>query len=243
MVTAIAGVGTCERQWRPFLERLAMPVLELSVPPARAVVVAPHPDDEVLAVGGLLALLARAGTRVEVVAVTDGEASHPGGSVPTADLARRRVAETRAALAALGLPAVVHRLGLPDGGAMALEQPVSDALQLDPSTWLLGPWQGEGHPDHEAVGRACVQAADRDGARLLAYPVWTWHWACPDDLRVPWRQALQVPLPAGVRAAKRRAVAAFASQLRPLGPLVTDAPVLPPHVLARFARPFEVVLQ
>jgi hypothetical protein len=47
---------------------------------ARAVVVAPHPDDEVLSVGGLLAQLADTGTPVEVIAVTDGTASHSGST-------------------------------------------------------------------------------------------------------------------------------------------------------------------
>ena len=37
------------------------------------------------------------------------------------------------------------------------------------------------------------------------------------------------------------AVAAFATQVRAAGPLPEDAPVLPPHVLARFARDEELV--
>ena len=114
MVAVIAGAGTPETRWRPFLEDLAPPPLGLSPPPRRAVVLAPHPDDEVLGVGGLLALPARAGSRVLIVAVTDGEASHPGSdALPPGLLARTRATETLAALAALGLPAGVRRLGLP----------------------------------------------------------------------------------------------------------------------------------
>lgn len=241
-MTAIEGAGTTEEQWGPFLVDLAAPELDLSAPPLRVVVVAPHPDDEILAVGGLLALLAAHGTEVEVVAVTDGEASHPGGSLSPAQLSPLRVAETHAALAALGVPASVRRLGLPDGGGDGLEAPVVQALALTSHDWLLGPWQGEGHPDHEAVGRACARATARDGARLLSYLVWTWHWASPADHRVPWSRARLVPLPEPVRAAKAAAVQAFMTQVRPLGPLPTDAPVLPPHVLARFARPTELVL-
>ena len=241
-MTAIEGTGTPETAWLPFLAGLGLPELVREPAPHRAVVVAPHPDDEVLGVGGLLTLLAAAGTRVQVLAVTDGEASHPGGSVPAAQLAPLRVAETERALAALGLPPAVRRLGLPDGGRGALQAPVTEALaDLDPGSWLLGPWSGDGHPDHEAVGRGCVEAAARTGARLLAYPVWAWHWARPDDPRVPWRRARAVPLPAPVREAKARAVAAFRTQVAPLGPGPADAPVLPPTVLARFARPYEVV--
>jgi LmbE family N-acetylglucosaminyl deacetylase len=43
------------------------------------------------------------------------------------------------------------------------------------------------------------------------------------------------------RAAKAAAIAAFRSQIAPLGPAEADAAILPPYVLARFARPFEVV--
>ena len=42
----------------------------------RVVVVAPHPDDEVLAAGGLMRWMACRGREVLVVGVTDGEASH-----------------------------------------------------------------------------------------------------------------------------------------------------------------------
>ena len=244
MVTEIEGIGTPEQRWRPFLGSLELPLLALNPAPERAVVVAPHPDDEVLGVGGLLALLDAAGTLVEVLSVTDGEASHPGGSVRPAELATRRAAETVTALTILGvgLRPGVRRLQLPDGGADGLEQPVVDALRLAPGTWLLGPWAGDGHPDHEAVGRACARVAARDGARLLAFPVWMWHWAAPGDPRVPWARALRVDLPPDLRTTKARAIAAFTSQVQPLGPDPADAPVLPAHVLERFSRPAEVVL-
>lgn len=242
-MTAITGAGTPEQVWRPFLGALGLPRLTLEPAPARAVVVAPHPDDEILGVGGLLNLLAAAGTRVEVLSVTDGEASHPGGSVCPQELVPRRAAETSAALAVLGVRASVRRLRLPDGGREALEQPVVNALRVEAGTWLLGPWAGDGHPDHEAVGRGCATVAERDGARLLGYPVWAWHWASPSDPRLAWARAVQVDLPPDVRAKKVRAIAEFVTQIQPLGPDPADAPVLPPYVLERFSRPWEVLLE
>lgn len=230
MVT-VAGAGTPEAAWLPFLAGLPL----FPLPAGPVTLVAPHPDDEVLAAGGLLALLVAAGVPVEVVSVTDGEASNPGGSVPPAELAARRVAETAAALAALGVTAR-RRLGLPDGGAADLEAPVA---ALEPGQVLVGPWAGDGHPDHEAVGRGCAAAAARTGATLVRYPVWAWHWAGPGDARVPWDDAARLELPPAVRAAKLRALAEFGSQTRALGPRPEDLPVLPPAVLARFTRPFE----
>ena len=252
MVAVIAGPGTPETAWRPFLAQLAPPPLDLAVPPRRAVVLAPHPDDEVLGVGGLLALLARAGTQVHVVAVTDGEASHPDSTaLAPAALARIRAAETVAALGDLGLPAGARRLRLPDGGADALEPALARALldsqepdhRVRAGDWLIAPWAGDGHPDHEAVGRAALTVAARSGATLIAYPIWAWHWSHPCDTQLPWDRAALVPLPADVRRAKASAIRAFRSQLEPLGPDPADAPVLSAEVLARFARPFEVVFR
>ncbi len=49
---------------------------------ARVVVVAPHPDDEVFALGGFIHDVAARGGAVTIVAVTDGEAAHAGQTPP-----------------------------------------------------------------------------------------------------------------------------------------------------------------
>ncbi|SNY66673.1 PIG-L deacetylase family protein [Paractinoplanes atraurantiacus] len=240
MVIAIAGEGTAEATWQSWPAMTAWPVLGLEAGPRPPVVVAPHPDDEILGVAGLMATLGD----VSLVAVTDGEASHPGSSVYTPErLAGIRRDETAEAMDRLGLGASpVVRLGQPDGGID--EAALADALAglLGEGQWCLATWRGDGHPDHEAVGRAAAEACARTGARLLEYPIWTWHWASPGDSRVPWERARRVPLSPEVLAAKQAAIEAFPSQIHPLGPDPADAAILPPHVLARFARPFEVVL-
>jgi LmbE family N-acetylglucosaminyl deacetylase len=214
-------------------------------PPATVVVVAPHPDDEVLAVGGLLQVLHRAGHRIEVVAVTDGEASHPGSRAigPRALAAVRRI-EAAQARRVLGLAArsTVH-VGLPDGAVADHEDRLADVLadRLDPRSIVLATWRGDGHPDHEATGRAAASAAALTGARLVEYPVWAWSWARPGDGRLPWPSASAVHLLEAVQRAKHRAIQAFTSQLAPLGPDPADGPVVPPAVLAHHLRPFEVV--
>jgi LmbE family N-acetylglucosaminyl deacetylase len=239
VVTEIAGLGTTEQRWRSWLDSREW--TELVPPPGTAlVVVAPHPDDEVLGVGGLAAA-GRAGT---VVAVTDGEASHPDSTVFTRDeLAGLRRAETDESLCRLGLGlARVVRLGQPDGG---IDEPAVAAALTDllgPDQWCLATWRHDGHPDHEAVGRAAATACAATGARLLEYPVWMWHWAEPGDDRVPWARLLRYPLSPGLQAAKANAVAAFRTQVEALGPAPGDAEILPPTVLARFARPYEVLL-
>jgi LmbE family N-acetylglucosaminyl deacetylase len=97
----------------------------------RVLVFAPHPDDETIALGGLLSRLARTRTPLRVVFVTSGdgypEAVQEDMNVtrPTQDdyrrFGRRRQREATAALARLGVAARDTRfLGFPDGGIAEL---------------------------------------------------------------------------------------------------------------------------
>ena len=228
--------GTGEDAWGgwPGLRRLPAvdPLAWRSV-----AVIAAHPDDEVLGAGGLMAMLAAAGVRLRLIAVTDGEASHPGAD--PAVVARTRIAESAAALDRLGAgDAEVIRLGFPDAGVADHEEELAAVLAERCAGFgaCLAPWEADGHADHEAAGRAARRAVPD----MLAYPVWMWHWATPGDPRVPWRRACRVALPADAAARKRSAIAAFASQL-------TDregglAPILPAGVVAHFTRRQEVLL-
>lgn len=242
MVTFVAGSGTDEARWRAWPALAELPLLDVA-PCRRAVVIAPHPDDETLAVGGLMAVLLAAGAEVVVVAATDGEASHPASTALSPERLREvRTAETTAALAALGRVEQV-RFGLPDGGLAAHEATLADALarRLGPDDWCVAPYDADAHPDHDAGGRAAQTACDRTGARLLSYPLWAWHWATPGDTRLPWHRARRLPLPADALRRKQRALACYPSQTEPLGPAPEDAAVVPPAVLAHFQRPEEVL--
>jgi LmbE family N-acetylglucosaminyl deacetylase len=243
---ASTAPGTAEDDWRPWLGERPWPLLPSPPDWRSALVCAAHPDDDVLAIGGLLVLLSTAGRRLHLLAATDGEGSHPGSSVVgPAALGRRRVAETHDALAVLGITAARHtRLGLPDAGLAACEAELTDAVTraLGDADVVLAPWPGDGHPDHEALGRAAVAAGAAAGLPVLTFPVWMWHWAAPDDPRVPWGRLRRLPLPPDARARKRRAVGCFASQVRRLGTAPEDAVVLPPEVLAHFDRDAEWVI-
>ena len=149
-------------------------------------------------------------------------------------------------------PASFERLGLPDGDVRRAEsygaETTAAVMRILAHTsgqgpaWCLAPWTGDGHPDHAAAGAAAINAAGAT-ARVLAYPVWMWHWAEPGDPRVPWWQARRVLLPDDVRDAKRAAVAAFETQINPLSDDPADAAILPPHVLARLTRDVEYVFE
>lgn len=242
----IRGLGTTETQWTnwPGLHRLSPTTADELVPlGARAVVVAPHPDDEVLSVGGMLAQLAEAGVPIRVIAVTDGTASHRGSREwPVERLVRERPGESRLALQRLGIDIEPVRLGLPDGGLQGLECLLADRLLplLDRTDVVFTTWRRDGHPDHEATGHACAFAAARTGARLVEVPVWAWHWATPGDTRLPWSRARRLALDAEVVRRKRSAVQAFTSQLLP-DASTGSGPILRATTVERAARSFEVL--
>jgi LmbE family N-acetylglucosaminyl deacetylase len=242
---AIRGDGTTEAEWLAWtgLNPLRATSAESLVPSgARAVVVAPHPDDEVLAVGGLLAQLARGASAIRVIAVTDGTASHRGSrDWPVERLVRERPRESREALHRLGVDVEPVRLGLPDGGLRGLETLLADRLLtlFERHDVVFTTWRGDGHPDHEATGHACAFAAARRGARLVEVPVWAWHWAAPGDWRLPWGRARRLDLDAPACRGKQSALRAFASQLEPDASTGRPA-ILRSTTLERAARPFEV---
>src|SRR5262249_38508489 len=64
------------------------------------------------------------------------------------------------------------------------------------------------------------------------YAVWFWHWASPDDPRTALFRAL--PLAGRFLDAKRRAVAAHASQVAPLSTLAGDEALLTEELLAHY---------
>jgi LmbE family N-acetylglucosaminyl deacetylase len=241
----IRGEGTTEAEWHAWsgLDQVRTTSMESLVPVGgRAVVVAPHPDDEVLAVGGLLAQLARRGSAIRVIAVTDGTASHRGSREwPVDRLEHERPRESREALQRLGVEVEPVRLGLPDGGLRGLESLLADRLLtlFDRDDVVFTTWRRDGHPDHEATGHACAFAAARSGAKLVEVPVWAWHWAAPGDSRLPWIRARRLDLDAPACRRKQSALRAFASQLEP-DASTGRPPILRSTTLARAARPFEV---
>lgn len=244
--------GAPEEAWLAYLRQLQLPELDLSSLNG-VVVVAPHPDDEVLGCGGLCARLRRSGRSVTIVAVTDGEAAWPSASAEQRKrLGELRRQEQRRALDRLGNGIRLVRLGIPDGEIEAAEEELADRLchLLAPgpgpeAPLCMAPWRSEGHPDHEAAARAAATACEESGTGLLEYLVWAWHWASPVGTGepgeyIPWPRAAVVSLGTLDRSAKVRALSAHASQ-------VTDREGVPALLsagfVAHFRRPFEVYLQ
>jgi LmbE family N-acetylglucosaminyl deacetylase len=239
----ISGGGTPAAEW--LRQDNGFPSLSLDLCPG-LVVVAPHPDDETLGLGAAACSVAARGVEVHTVIASDGGAAWPGLSVSEqARLEETRRCESRTAAAILGLPEPAF-LGLPDGKIAENESRLADMLTdilagRPAGTWCAATWRGDGHPDHEAVGRAAAVAASRTGAVLLEYPIWMWHWARPGDAAVPWRHATRLVADSAAVHRKREAIASFRSQLARHAS--GGEPILPPYVLERLDRVGEVVFR
>ena len=246
LILDVDHLGTPEEEWERSGRMDSLPVLR-PLSPARVVVVAPHPDDEVLGAGGLLQQLLAAGVEVEILAVTDGEASH-GSLTPAgaARLASLRAEESVSALHRLGWAApTITRLGLPDGRVTDHEEALAGMIEarMRPDDLWLAPWSRDGHPDHDACGRATTGMATRTGAATLGYLVWAWHWADPANDDIPWSRCRRLDLDRRTLARKRWSTGAFRTQVHPYDPgdgTPAEGPVLPPSVLRRFWRHSEV---
>jgi LmbE family N-acetylglucosaminyl deacetylase len=220
------------------------------------VVVAPHPDDEVLGCGGTIALLRAYGVPVHVVIASDGAASHPRSQRFPASLMRElRKAETLEGLAAVGVDfAAVTFLNLPDGAVpepgtpgahAATELAVAALVRVPDMTTVLLPWRRDPHDDHRATWALFTVALDARGSpvRRIEYPIWLLVHPGPDDLPQPhegrlWRRDI-----APVLDGKRAAVLAHRSQTTDM---IEDDPTgycLPPAVLEQFFQPWEPFIE
>ncbi|HZP42105.1 MAG TPA: PIG-L family deacetylase [Candidatus Binatia bacterium] len=205
-------------------------------PHARVLVIAPHPDDETLGCGGLLARAAAHGAAIRVLVVTDGE-SNPWaqraaecrwqiGEENEVRWGARRRDETMAAVEALGVDAAALRfLGFADqgltrlllgGGGGSIDVLAAKIAAFAP-TVVVGPDLDDRHPDHSALAVLLTLACERCAGSIpfarLAYLV---------HGRVGPGDRMRLTLDRATRARKHRAAFAHASQLaalvRRLGP-------------------------
>ena len=146
------------------------------------VVMAPHPDDESLACGGLIAEACRQRFLVRIIVVSDGAGSHPNSKAyPPHRLKALREEEARRAGAELGVaPELMLFLGLPDrfvapegiAGERAIGE-IVDCVREIGARSLFVSWRHDPHCDHEASYRIAREVQHRVARlRLFEYIVW-----------------------------------------------------------------------
>ena len=143
----------------------------------RLVIIAPHPDDETLGCGLLIADAVRKGVNVAVVVLTDGQAEHPDSRRwPAAALGALRRSELRRAMARLGARrSAMRSMGWRDGqldqtGSALRLRAVLHTLRADV---VVAASPDDHHPDHRAGWRLAVAATRKTGMVLMPYAVWS----------------------------------------------------------------------
>ncbi len=111
-------------------------------------VIAPHPDDAELGMGGAILRMLSRGTRIGILDLTDGEPT-PHGSPEI------RARETQAATRVLGIQ-WRSNLGLPNRSlepTLEARALLAGVIRTTQPKWLFAPYWIDAHPDHVAATR------------------------------------------------------------------------------------------
>jgi LmbE family N-acetylglucosaminyl deacetylase len=207
--------------------------------PAQSIIIAAHPDDEVIGAGTLLARLPDA----SIVHVTDGaprneEDARAAGFAgwPAYAAARRREAEAALALAGLA-PERLTGLGIPDQRAAYELAPLARRLAAILRDGSFGvvithPYEG-GHPDHDATAfavHAACRLIDAEGAKpprlveMASYHALGGSFTAGTFIaHAAAGPVATVPLDAAARRLKRRMLDCHATQRSVLAPFTVEA--------------------
>ncbi len=161
-------------------ERAPLPETLLAPDAGRVLLLAPHPDDDVLGCGGTACLHVEQGDPVRVVVAYDGAAGDPKGHFDKDEIAALRRNEAREGGRILGL-SDYDFWGYPEGHEPGPEEFRAGAERVAVAVreWrpdvVYAPWAGEYHLDHctlARVARAGLALSGFDGA-AWGYEVWT----------------------------------------------------------------------
>jgi LmbE family N-acetylglucosaminyl deacetylase len=192
----------------------------------RVLVVAPHPDDESIATGGIVLAARAAGAALRVIVLTDGDNNpwpqrwvEKRWTIDAAAQARwgaRRRGEAGEAMRLLGVAERDARFfGLPDQGLtdllMRAERKIIDDLAAEIETFkpteVVVPALSDRHPDHSAAFILVAEASARAGASLPHVLTFAVHGGGSE------KDAVVLALSDAQRETKRSAIRAHASQM------------------------------
>ncbi len=150
--------------------------------PIKALVLAPHPDDESIGCGGTIRLINDSNGSVDVIYMTHGEQGRQaGGSFDKeseTQFGERRAEEAKVACSQLGIKGITFLSGrdglLRDSTTLARDI----ASQLDAQNYdiIFCPWPYDSHSDHEATYkhlRRAMQLCAQPVKSIWLYEVWS----------------------------------------------------------------------
>ena len=170
-----ASPGTVERLWAQYLQSHS----DWEPAEGPLLVVGAQPQAQVLGAGGLIRAWAGMGRPVTVMSVTDSDDMDSDRK----SLALRRHAELKEALRVLCASQVsIVRLGVPGGGrSVDWQNRLRNAILslLEPKLTLIAPYESDGHPAQDLVGKVCVEVAASRKLPLARYPLRIWRRTDP----------------------------------------------------------------
>ena len=200
-------------------------------------IIAPHPDDEILGCGGLISRCVGSGKTAYLVFLTSGEGSHAQCCSVREDFVgstRERLAVEAAAAVGVSPDKLKFLHGkdryLPrknENGFCEFAKKIAEQVELLRPEAVFCPHPFEGWPDHiaaeELARAACSQISHKP--RLFHYCVWFWHsMPLSRAVRVKWRKARLLDI-AGELPLKKKAMKIYLRPEAPCGnPWVGELP-------------------
>lgn len=186
----------------------------------RTLIVAPHPDDEVLGCGGLMARMVEEGNMPYVIYMTGGGASHKTCcNLSEEEIVKNRRILTRKALGMLGVSEDhIKELDFHDGNISQnnveeLTKLKNIIKELNPENIFIPHW-GEGWKDH--INTASIIENDIPGTpNIFEYCVWMWYYNIWKGL--DWKHAFKVKLNEKEQTLKLKAISEYVEPLAPCG--------------------------
>jgi LmbE family N-acetylglucosaminyl deacetylase len=154
------------------------PLLVSDFDAGAVLVLAPHPDDEVIGPGGTILRHIAAGAPITVAILTDGRW---GGFNPDGKLVDRRKEESRQAAKIMGMPEPIF-FDAPDselGETSVVVEKLAELIRKTSPRFIYLPALTDGHPDHWATNchlhaaLAKMPDAITSALTLRGYEVWT----------------------------------------------------------------------
>ncbi len=198
-------------------------------PHGKVLIVAPHPDDEVIGCGGLIARLVAEGRTPHIIVMTGGEGSHRGCCSIAADeikTARRELTDKALRLLSVDRE-FIHYLDFPDGGIpsgmengewrMENLRKLEELLaEINPDTIFVPHWC-EGWPDHVNTRNLILnsQFSIINSPQVWEYCVWMWYYNVWRGLE--WKNAYKLKMTPREHQLKLEAMDAYIKPLAPCG--------------------------
>lgn len=186
----------------------------------RTLIIAPHPDDEVIGCAGLIQQTLKQGKQIYICMLTGGEASlRDYSKMSEEELKKQRLSLTKKITIQLGLSADhLFLLNFPDGNInqhhpdfQSLKQIIQ---QIKPDAIYVPHQKGEGWSDHIEAGNMAKEITKDTTIHLYEYCVWFWYY---NVWSVDWKNAFLLRMTPEEYQNKIKAIHDYITPLAPCG--------------------------